>query len=834
MKGLVKVLFAQLALCLFFTGAAFAQAKRTPDAAYDPTNNRYLMVWEEDVSGGSNIVAQFRNPDGTVGAGAPTLISDPRPTQGCFYGQFDAQNGDITTPTNCPQNKNPSVAYNNGQYLVVWEVHGTAASPASAPDNEFVNIFAQVINANTLEPLPGWEEGILISKVFIAANNAESSCGDRHACNDGQIQAWSKSINPDVAPRVGGQGFVVTWQTNRDYIGCADPERRRAWSVYGRYIDQNFSATSTTNPPAFAVFKDDSTMAENCEAPSNVDNGVNPRIAVNQTSNDFVVAYEVARASGSNASIGAKRVTLDGSNVGQVTGSIMPGIVANVSGASLNNPEIVSFKNRYVLFASDGSNIRAKSFDSSTISASEPAVIALGGGSKINPRASSNLGIGGQRSGTNPSPERMAVAYENGGNVFAVILNEALAVTRGPENISTGMGTSNQAVELSSDVHNFLAVWGGQQSGEQVFAEFISANDGGSPTPTPNVAPTAPGLLAPNDMVTFAPTRAYLNWNASTDSDGGTITYRIYFGENVIPATPQVSGVTSTHYVIGPETQSVTGITLLPNKTYKWKVEASDGQGGFTSSPVRTLMTDNSVVGWWRFDENPAGAVCAGGGVGETICDYSGNNNHAVPLGLPTWLPPPMVGVLGGALDFDGINDYVNIDNAPVLNFSSPQWIGIEIKFNPQTFPAQSPWLVGKGTGPGNHGNYSVILDSPTHAVRFSFSHASMAILPTFVTSQMATLGVWNHAIINHRFGDGTTTKVKLNGVNAPGVWKNADETLGPTGSEPPLNSSSSLAFGRRSTSAESFYDGSVDEIIVFNKSLDDNYMYNEYLSSIN
>lgn len=661
MKGLYKILFAFIVFTVFLpAGEAFAQGKRDPDAAYDPVNNRYLMVWEESDGANTNIFAQFRNPDGSVGAGTPTLISVPRTTQGCFYGQFDTQNGDITTPTDCPANKNPSVAFNNGQYIVVWEVHGTAGAPASTPDNQFINIFAKVINATTLAPLSGWEEGILISKVFIAANNAESSCGDRHACNDGQIQAWSKSINPDVAPRVGGQGFVVTWQTNKDFIGCADADRRRGWAVYGRYIDQSFSATSTTNPPAFAVFKDDSTMAESCEPTSNVDNGSNPRIAVNQSSSDFVIAYEVARASGGNGSIGAKQVTLDGSNAGQVSGSIMPNVVANVSGASLNNPEIISFKNHYILFASDGSNIRAKSFDSSIITASEPPVIALGGGSKVNPRASSNLGIGGLRSGSNPSPERMAVAYENGGDVFAVILNETLAVTRGPENISMGTGTSNRSAELSSDIHNFIAVWGGQQSGEQVFAEFISANDGGLPTPTPNVAPTVPGLLAPNDMVTFAPTRAYLNWNASTDSDGGTITYRIYFGENVIPATPQVSGVTSTHYVIGPETLAVTGITLLPNKTYKWKVEASDGQGGFTSSPVRTLMTDNSVLGWWKFSENPAGVVCPGGSAGETICDHSGNTNHGVPIGTPTWLPPPAIGFLDGALQFDGVNDTVS------------------------------------------------------------------------------------------------------------------------------------------------------------------------------
>ena len=227
--GLKATLAFSIFAFISYSGSAFAQAKRDADSAYDSTNNRYLVVWEEADGSNTNILGRFYNPNGSLASGdlgEPRLISDPRPTQGCFYGAFDEHNGDITTPTSCPSNKNPAVAYNNGQFIIVWEVHGEASAPSSAPDNQFINIFAQVIDANTREPLPGWGEGILISKVFIAANNAESSCGDRHACNDEQIQAWSKSINPDVAPRIGGQGFVVTWQTNKDFIGCADSDRR--------------------------------------------------------------------------------------------------------------------------------------------------------------------------------------------------------------------------------------------------------------------------------------------------------------------------------------------------------------------------------------------------------------------------------------------------------------------------------------------------------------------------------------------------------------------------------------------------------------------------------
>lgn len=646
-------------------GQALAQDPGVnPNIAFDATANRYLTVYERDAgSGNTEIMGRFRNSNGSVPSGDPILISVARPTQGCFYGQFDEQNGEITTPSDCGQNKNPTVAYNNGQYLIAWEVHGTAGSPSSGPDNQFVNIFAKVVDAASLNPLPGWEEGILISKTYIAANNAESVCGDKHACNDSQIQAWSQSINPQAAPRLGVGGFVVTWQTNKDFIGCADSSRRQAWAVYGRYIDQAFSATSTTNPPSFAVFKDDSTMADKCEPQSNVDNGANPRIAFNQTTNDFVISYEVARASGGNASIGAKRVTLNDSNVGQVTGSVMPDIVAAVDGASLSNGDLISYKNNYVLVVGEGSSVRAKSFASDAVSSTQPAVVDLGGGAKRNPRLSSNLGDGGQRpAGPNTDPERLIVTYEQGGAIRAALLDETLAVVRPPAPVSGG-STDNQASEVASDFHDFVAVWQGTDSGEKIFADFIDSSDTGTNNP-----PTAPGLLLPADPSTFAPTRAFLSWNASTDPDGDTVTYNIFFGETAIPASPQVTGVTGTDYIIGPETFADSGITLQPSRVYKWKVEADDGNGGHTSSPVRTINTDNSVVGWWRFDENPVGPVCAGGAAGETVCDSSGLNNHGVPNGGPTWLPPPMPDILGGALDFDGTNDFIEIQNTASMN----------------------------------------------------------------------------------------------------------------------------------------------------------------------
>src|SRR4029453_18000470 len=149
----------------------------------------------------------------------------------------------------------------------------------------------KVVNATDLtSALAACDEGIMISKVWPASNVSTP------AVSDGQIQAWGRSINPDVAPKLGGDGFVVTWQTNKDFIGCVDPNRRDSSSVYARYVDQNFSPTGEGNKPPFAVYTDPSTATSTCPTLDNVMRAAKPRIAFNSNRSDFVVALEFARA----------------------------------------------------------------------------------------------------------------------------------------------------------------------------------------------------------------------------------------------------------------------------------------------------------------------------------------------------------------------------------------------------------------------------------------------------------------------------------------------------------------------------------------------------------
>ena len=62
-------------------------------------------------------------------------------------------------------------------------------------------------------------------------------------------------------------------------------------------------------------------------------------------------------------------------------------------------------------------------------------------------------------------------------------------------------------------------------------------------------------------------------------------------------------------------------------------------------NPLTPGLRDKGLVGYWSFDE----------GSGTTAYDYSGNNNHGTLINGPTWTQ----GKVGGALSFDGVDDYV-------------------------------------------------------------------------------------------------------------------------------------------------------------------------------
>jgi len=258
---------------------------------------------------------------------------------------------------------------------------------------------------------------------------------------------------------------------------------------------------------------------------------------------------------------------------------------------------------------------------------------------------------------------------------------------------------------------------------------------------------------------------------------------------------------------------------LEARRDYKIRVEKFTSSGGNMLGVVEKIVTtgDEGLVLWLRFNEDPSKKeICEGGDAGEYICDYSGENNHGILFGAPTWLKAQ------GAMSFDGIDDYLNIQSAPSLNFSNGESIGMDIRLTPMAWDPGA-FVVTKGSWDGSHGNYSFTLEP--NGFGFTFSNPAVTqelrVYPNYLVNLVNTdsiLNVASHIIVTHKFGDAASTEMNINGVLSPGSWDYG------TGGESPDVQDLPLTLGKRTVPSpfNIYYEGLVDELMIYRILSDD------------
>jgi len=90
---------------------------------------------------------------------------------------------------------------------------------------------------------------------------------------------------------------------------------------------------------------------------------------------------------------------------------------------------------------------------------------------------------------------------------------------------------------------------------------------------------------------------------------------------------------------------------------------------------------DPDLVGYWKLDETS----------GTTAYDASGNGQDGTLNGDPQWV----AGILGGALEFDGDGDYVDIGNDPIFNITGQITVACWIKVSQFTIGWQAIFTMG-------------------------------------------------------------------------------------------------------------------------------------------
>jgi hypothetical protein len=109
-------------------------------------------------------------------------------------------------------------------------------------------------------------------------------------------------------------------------------------------------------------------------------------------------------------------------------------------------------------------------------------------------------------------------------------------------------------------------------------------------------------------------------------------------------------------------TMNATAISFENDVAYKYyqvmfpAVRDPGSANSMQIAEVELLGVPSSLVAHWTFDD----------GAGTVALDSSGNGNDGILVGDPQWV----AGKIGGALEFDGIDDYVDCGNPEILDIT--------------------------------------------------------------------------------------------------------------------------------------------------------------------
>jgi hypothetical protein len=336
---------------------------------------------------------------------------------------------------------------------------------------------------------------------------------------------------------------------------------------------------------------------------------------------------------------------------------------------------------------------------------------------------------------------------------------------------------------------------------------------------------------SPPDGATFAPTRVTLAWSSAPPSS--PVDLYFVLGSTVPPNLPPYrSAITGGRFVVQADTDGlaewtpdpgVTPIALVPSTTYAWKACVRDGSGRAVCTATRTLNTDDSVHGWWRFDQDPNGPACTAAAPGRSVCDSSDKGNHGAPgafsldagsfPGTVGWAAPDASpGLLGGAALLDG-SVYVDVPYDPSLDVATAGvtvscrfWMqpGVWGSVLQRDYPLMGP--------------YAVVAAQIDAGAVMDFSLATSNWNSVYVIDDSGA-GLSGRFVRGTGRYDGTTLSVVEGSLATASPPMYAGDAHANSND---LRMGLDIAHLVQTSGAEGFFAGAIDECILFDRPLDD------------
>jgi len=213
------------------------------------------------------------------------------------------------------------------------------------------------------------------------------------------------------------------------------------------------------------------------------------------------------------------------------------------------------------------------------------------------------------------------------------------------------------------------------------------------------------------------------------------------------------------------------------------------------NSTTNTL--NKGLVGYWTFDSKD---------LKNNVADRSGAGNNGNMQGFTSTSSAAVVGKLGQAVKFDGVDDYVNISNTAGLLFETTNTITVSMWVKSNA-PSSSGTLFQKGVtadGCGSWDGYVIAVNSSGQLIVHANGGSTDRVY-TSVTAPLANKN-WHHVVATFKVGGNLTGYVDKTSVVSDFF---EDQTM--------CTSDKPAYIG---TVSGGYYNGIIDDVRVYNRVL--------------
>lgn len=214
------------------------------------------------------------------------------------------------------------------------------------------------------------------------------------------------------------------------------------------------------------------------------------------------------------------------------------------------------------------------------------------------------------------------------------------------------------------------------------------------------------------------------------------------------------------------------------------------------AQPQSCVQPPSQMVAWFPFDENS----------GNTTANLITGGNPGTLMNNPTWVAGPGQKVLN-SLNFDGVNDFVQVADQPQLNFGTGDFsIDAWIRVNPQSSGIRT--IVEKRVNSTSVQGYLFFYNGNNNSLNLQLADGTHTNYGVLLPS--SPVGGWQHVAVTVQRNSSTGMKFYYGGIPLT-------PSLDPRGRMGSLTNTAPLRIGSQNGAV---FNGGIDEVELFNRVL--------------